>query len=287
MLLIQTWGGIGDILRELSALPHAALHRRLGLRWKVLHIPPESLPLHPGALVPAADFARQLVARCPSLVWGGEGNWSNKDKAYQRIFRFLAARFTVSSLFAPGIRLTDEEQAGLPAMDSALKIGLQTHLLGLPSKQWDSAKWATVVQGCLTVYPQATLYILDPAEQAQEFAINERVIWCGRLNIPQAVRVVEQLDLLVSIDSWAKYPAAWAGVPQVIIVPDQTSDYRELDAEAVWTHSLRGIAGKPKVKLIGLEKTAGTARYTLDQISDLSSEDVLKAMSGLRVTSRE
>jgi hypothetical protein len=92
-------------------------------------------------------------------------------------------------------------------------------------------------------------------------------------------RPVERCSLLVSVDSWSKYVAGWKNIPQLVIVPDQTPDYPQLTASAVWRHSFRGLHKNKSLELLGLApETTKRARYTFGPMSSLRPQDVLRSL---------
>jgi len=280
--MIQTWGGIGDILRELAWVPHGALYRATGLRCPVRHLPRGGMSFHSAAVLPDGNFVGQLVARCPSLRWSGEGDcpraWRLANRAFRQIIWFAGGR---ARLFPFEIRLSPAEREILPSFGGTPLIGVQTHLEGLPGKRWEIDRWAMVLRGLGRAFPDARLLLLEPSKEGIPLAGSVGAIWCGDLSLFQAIRLVAGLDLLVSVDSWSKYIAASHRVPQVVIVPDQTPDYPQLTAGAVWRHSLAGVAGLAEVRLLGIEHDAAGARYTLDRMADLDPGGVVLAARSL------
>ncbi|MCX6970301.1 MAG: hypothetical protein NTV93_09135 [Verrucomicrobia bacterium] len=67
------------------------------------------------------------------------------------------------------------------------------------------------------------------------------------------------------------------------IIPDQTSDYPQLTASAVWRHSFRGLHKNKNLTLLGLA-TDGTksVRHTIGPMGALHPQDVLQSLPGLR-----
>jgi len=262
-LTIQTWGGIGDILRELSSIPHERLYRWTGRPIRVIHVPARTLTLHPAANPPDAAFVRAIIERCPSLVWAGEGHWTKGQKWANR----LVGRILTSwggPLFPMHLPLTATEAAQVAACRPTRRgplIGIQTHLSGLPSKRIPVAVWTRVFRRLLEEHPAASILLLEPDAAGLALCIDARVHPCGHLSVAQACDLIAGMDLLVSVDSWSKVAAAWKCVPQIILVPDQTVDYPELTAEAVWRHSFRGLTGRAEIQIEGLRAEGGRIRY--------------------------
>jgi hypothetical protein len=66
------------------------------------------------------------------------------------------------------------------------------------------------------------------------------------------------------------------------IIPDQTSDYPQLTASAVWRHSFRGLHKNKNLTLLGLApESAKRARYTFGAMSALRPQDVLQNLPSL------
>lgn len=272
-LEIQTWGGMGDILREISLLPVVALDRRCGWKTGIRHRPPTPEGFHPAASCPDAEFVRDLVCRLPSCVWLGEGPSARSSKIIIRLLRQILEWFPQGDrLFAPGLQWQPED--ALPGFSSPKNIVFQTHLEGLPSKRWPTDHWEYLLRGTQRLAPNAALHVLDPAGSALS---GETATIHDRLTFPQALRLVSGASLLVSVDSWSKYAAAWHDIPQLILVPDQTSDYPQLTAPSVWKYSFRGLRGRPGIRLYGLtQHPSGCVQYTHGTLETFDPEAVLR-----------
>jgi hypothetical protein len=72
-LTIPTWGGLGDVLREISLLPVEFAFQRFGLRTRIRHLPPGVGKFREEAACPDAEIVRNLVMRLPAYQWAGEG----------------------------------------------------------------------------------------------------------------------------------------------------------------------------------------------------------------------
>jgi len=275
MLNIQTWGGWGDVLREISLLPLPGPHRP---RWKccprvgVSHLPAGSAGIREDAKAPSPEAVEDLLMRCPGLIWKGMKPLSRLRKLPARVCRTFT-EFLHPGLFDPGFVWRAEDALELDRTKAHIVV--QTHLDGLPSKRWDITSWRDVLTELRNKVPSACLHVLDPAGSPLR---GEGIIIQDKLTFPQAIRLVERSNLLISVDSWSKYVAAWNGIPQVIIVPDQTPDYPQLTASAVWRFSFRGLRRDPRVVLIGLEPHNNrSADYLLRSMADLSAEQVIVA----------
>lgn len=268
-LQLQTWGGIGDVLREISLLPVDWWHRRTGQRVEVRHLPAEKARLHQEAASPTVSHISELITRIPALQWMGEGTVSKQAKAANRILRSGLEYFPGGNrLYRPKIEWRHEDE--LPNHDrSRRRIVVQSHLAGLPSKRWSIENWRTVLASLETIFPDAQIHLLDPVgkEAVQGLAIAE-----DQLSLPQAIRLVEEADLLIAVDSWSKYVAGWHNIPQLVIVPDQQPDYPQLTPKSVWRYSFRGLHRQSSLKLFGLQPSGLRATYTMGQMADLRPE---------------
>lgn len=278
-LKLQTWGGIGDILRELSLLPLARLHERFGIRFEVCQRPASAGEYHPDAECPEAQLVEELVARLPQCRWGGVRRISRYDKGAIRFLRRVLELPPIrAKLFNPDFRWRDEDSLPQAFRLSEKNLVVQTHLRGLPSKRWPIERWQRALIGIRDAFPNIHVHVLDTEGSPLSL---EGVTVHDRLSIPQAIRLTGLADWVVSIDSWTKYVAAWHRTPQVIIVPDQRGDYSQLQPDHVWRHSFRGLQFLPEIFLLGLTPlTASKASYSGD-ISSIDEGDVSSAISAL------
>jgi len=275
MMTILSWGGIGDTLRNIGLVPHQFLFRKFGMRCRVIRLHPKpTRPLeHPD---PPALFFQKLVERCPSLVWAGE---IDEPKRYGRIVT-RAIREAAKLLnhntpryFPLGFPLTEPEREALPKLAPGFVVGVQTHLSGMNTKQWGIANW----QSYLSILLEAddlSIVLIDNDARVEQLCCDARIRSASGLNIFQSIALVEQSNLLVSIDSWSKYVAASQKIPQLIIAPDQRSEYPELSADYLAKNSFEGIFNQPQNSVIGLSGTFQQPQLTLDRMSDLSPRDL-------------
>ncbi len=279
MLRVQTWGGWGDVLREISLLPLSGPHRpgwRSCPRVRVSHLPAASAGLREDAKVPPPEAVEDLLARCPGVMWEGVRPLPRIHKAPARAVRAVLEPWH-PGLYDPGFVWRAEDAIDLDRTKNHIVV--QTHLDGLPCKRWGVSSWQEVLAGLRNRYPAACLHVLDPAGASLRA---DGIVVHDRLSFPQAIRLVENCALLVSVDSWSKYVAGWRDIPQAVIVPDQTPDYPQLTASAVWRHSFRGLHRNSQMVLIGLEPdTPRSAHYTLDSMNSLSAGQVVAAIDRL------
>ena len=269
MLKIQTWGGWGDVLREICLLPVFRFPWSIGVR----HLPPELTGVHVDARVPSVEAVKDLLERSPGVHWDGVGQVSRGQKYLARGLRAVLEPFH-AGLFDPGFVWRSEDEI---VMDSAKNhIVIQTHLEGLPAKRWPVENWREVINGVRTRNPDACIHVLDPAGAA---LADNGIVVQDRLTFPQALRLVEQCCFLISVDSWSKYVAAWKNIPQLVIVPSQTSDYPQLTASTIWRYSFRGLHKNKKLTLLGLEPNGNKcARHSFGPASSLRPEVVLDSL---------
>jgi hypothetical protein len=276
VITIQTWGGWGDVLREISLLPSVRFPvsaSRVSLALAVRHLPPDLASVRPDAGAPAAGEVHDLLARCPWIRWKGIGPVTRTQKILTRGLRAVIEPF-YPGLFDPGFAWREEDD--IPLDPDREHIVIQTHLAGLPAKRWAVENWRAVLSGLRDRHPEACIHVLDPAGAPLS---GQGIVVQDRLTFAQAIRLVERCSLLISVDSWSKYVAGWKHIPQLVIVPDQTPDYPQLTASTVWRHSFRGLHRAKNLTLLGLEPSGNRhARYTFDAMSSLRPEEVLKVI---------
>ncbi|MCX6969372.1 MAG: hypothetical protein NTV93_04350, partial [Verrucomicrobia bacterium] len=237
---------------------------------------PELAGVRVDAGAPSEEAVKALLDRCPAIHWDGVGPVSRYQKYLARGLRALVEPFH-PGLFDPGFVWRTEDEV---RMDLAKEhIVIQTHLEGLPAKRSPAENWRAVIKGVRDRHPEAAIHVLDPAGAS---LAGKGIIIQDRLTFPQAIRLVERCSLLISVDSWSKYVAGWKNIPQLVIVPDQTSDYPQLTASAVWRHSFRGLHKNKNLTLLGLApQSTKQARYTFGPISALRPGDVLRSLPTL------
>ena len=273
-LSIVSWGGIGDTLRNLSLVPHVALYRRFGVRCRVVYIHWRRVGSLEHAEPPEASFFEEIVARCPSLRWAGEteshhghGRWVN------RLLREAIKKLhgNIPPYFPFEIPLTPSERAQLPALDpGALTVGIQTHLSGMKTKRWDLENWRAVLEGLLAANPRLSILLLETDPRVADLHLDSRVHSTLGLNICQSIHLAGRCDFLVSVDSWAKYVAVARRIPQLVIVPDQRSEYPSLTAHKLVREEFAGIYGRPGNRVIGLSGSSREPALSLPCMAELS-----------------
>lgn len=281
MLSIVSWGGIGDTLRNLSLVPHEFLYRNLGLRPTVSYVSWRRTGAHAHALAPEAGFFQELVDRCPSLRWVGEvekhrGPGRMLNRALREILRCLNGGEAVYFPFT--LPLTESERQSLPKLTLAPTIGIQTHLDGMHTKRWGVERWQQFLGHLQKEYPRLQIILLDAAFEVQQLCTTENISSTCELNIYQSIAMFEYFDLVLSIDSWSKYVATWKRIPQVIIVPDQRSEYPGLSAEKLAREEFSGIWRNPRNHIIGLSGTTRAPQLTLPSLADLHPQALLSEL---------
>ena len=279
-LSIISWGGIGDTLRNLSLVPHEALFRRFGIRSRVYYVHWKKTGALAHALPPEAAFFEEIVSRCPSLRWCGEveghrgaGRWVNR--ALREAIKKLNGN--TPRYFPFEIPLTESERAALPAKSSdGWTLGIQTHLSGMKTKRWGIENWRAVLEGLLCAYPDLSIRLFDSDPQVESLCTNLRIQNTRGLNICQSIHWVGECDFLISVDSWSKYVAAWQRIPQLILVPDQRSEYPGLTPQKLVHEEFAGIFGNPRNTIIGLSGPAQAPTLSLKNIAELSPEVLLQ-----------
>jgi hypothetical protein len=269
MLTIQTWGGWGDVLREISLLPSVRFPGLFGVR----HLAPELAGVRADAGAPSVEAVKDLLDRCPGIHWGGKGPVSRGRKYLTRGLRAVIEPLH-PGLFDPGFVWREEDEVSI---DSTKKhVVIQTHLQGLPTKRWPMENWRAVINGVRDLNPDTCIHVLDPVGAP---LAGEGIIIQDRLTFPQAIRLVGRCSLLISVDSWSKYVAGWESIPQLVIVADQSSDYPQVTASTIWRHSFRGLHKSKNLALLGLApESAKRARYSFGPMGNLRPQDVLGAV---------
>ena len=279
-LNIQTWGGLGDVLREISLLPMDAMHDKLGLPTRIWHLPASQARVRPDAGCPPCAEIANLTERLRCAIWAGEAMAPRGTREIARTLRMGLELFPDGRrLFPPDFSWRTEDALPSTFLSAQKNLVLQTHLAGLPGKRWPVEKWRAVITEIRRRREDLGIHILDPAGSS---LADDGVTVQDRLSIPQALRLVSQADAVVSLDSWSKYVSAWNHIPQIVIVPDQTSDYAQLTASTVWRHSFRGLQHAREIELIGL-KPAGNkaASYTFGSLDRLQPADLLPRIESL------
>ena len=275
---ILSWGGIGDTLRNLSQYPHAALHRRFGWQLPVVHQPWQEIGCREDALPPGPAAIRDLVERCPSLTWGGVGTLNPLAKNLSRVARLglLASHLGSPPLFPMQILLADTEKAGLPTLNDNFNIGVQTHLMGMPSKIWPVEKWRHFLALLRKKHPHAHIHLIEPSPRAEELLLDDRFHSYSHYHLAQSIQLVRQMSYVISVDSWVKYVAAWDRVPQSIIIPDQRADYPKLTATSLLKHEFATLKTLREVRLIGLDRK--TNQLNLPTLSEVDPEKLFSSL---------
>ena len=282
MLTILCWGGIGDTLRNIALVPHAWLYRTFGLRCHVVHRNWHECLCLPHAGAPEPEFFEDLIRRIPSLEWRGEsGEHRGLSRSLNRALRdaIRVAHLGHTPYFPFEVTLSEDEREALPARPAGFHLGLQTHLSGMRTKYWGAANWRRVIEQILTARPDCTIRLLDTAPEVDALCFDPRVTSTRALNLAQSINLIAGLDLLVSIDSWTKYVAAWQRIPQIVIVPDMTSEYVGSTAEKLANVELAGIIGVPGNVVLGIEGSAPHRRLSLERMSDLAPETLVAAIT--------
>ncbi len=190
-----------------------------------------------------------------------------------RLFRELLVigNAGVPPIFAWELALSDGEK--IEFKSDQPKIGIQTHLLGLPSKKWPLPQWRSFLEHLRKARPQAELHLIDPCPEVEALRFDEQIFTHQDLTLPQSIHLVRQMDYVISIDSWVKYVAAWDRIPQCVIIPDQRKDYPQLEAASLLRHEFATLAMRKEVLLIGLDKPR--KQLTLPPMSQIRSDQIV------------
>jgi hypothetical protein len=280
MFTVLMYGGIGDTLRNLSVFPHQYIYDKWRIRTKTFYKHWKLTGEHQYASPPGTEFFHAMTDRFPSLCWGGETTSHHGMPAIcNRLVREVIKLANKGEPFFFELRptLSLSESAALPKWENKPVIGIQTHLLGTKTKEWGIPNWRLFLQMLLQQYPSAQLVLIEPSDAVADLIVAPNITTTTHLNLYQLIHLFKSFDLVVSVDSWAKYVAAWNKTPQVIVVPDQRSQYPSLTADELLGLQFFGIFGKERNRTIGLERTAsGRGLLTLDKMAELSPENLLR-----------
>jgi ADP-heptose:LPS heptosyltransferase len=180
------------------------------------------------------------------------------------------------------IDLKPGEETALPVLDSTVCFGVQTHLTGMRTKQWGIQNWRRYLELLLQLQPEIQVLLFDSSPEVEQLRLDPRILTTHGLNIFQSIRLAEKMSCFVSIDSWTKYVAAWSGIPQLIVVPDQRPEYPHLTAERLVRREFAGIYGRKMNSFLGLEQVRRRAVLTLPSMDQLTPGDLIKKTAQLR-----
>ena len=273
-LTILSWGGIGDTLRNISLVPHRVIYEKLGVRCAVVHKHWRTVGCLEHAEAPEPPVFKDLVGRCPSLVWRGEitnhrgmGQWVNRGLRET----LKALRLGSPSYYRFSLRLTADERRAI-STDEGFMLGIQTHLGGMKTKRWGLENWRLYLEALLSAERHLSIILFDTAPEVEALCFDPRIKHTRAMNIAQSIEQCAYLDLLVSIDSWSKYVAAWNRIHQVIVVPDQRAEYPSLNARRLAGAEFAGILNHPSNLVIGLTGRKHGPELTLKHLSELSPD---------------
>ena len=266
MITILSWGGIGDTLRNIGLVPHQALFEKFGIRCRVVRRPQKA----DENACPPVPFFRELIERCPSLLWAGE--MDERKPAGRIVTRAVreivkCANHNTPRYFPFDFRLTEQERNLLPVRSPGFVIGVQTHLSGIHTKEWGIANWQSYLSILLAKASDISILLIDNEAPVEQLCCDPRIRSTRGLNIAQSIALTAQVDLLVSIDSWSKYVAAAHRIPQLVVVPSQKLYH---SPAYLACNSFEGIFNQPLNTLVGLGGTLRHPQVTLDRIEDLS-----------------
>lgn len=275
---ILSWGGIGDTLRNLSLIPHADFHQRFGIQVPVIHQPWQEIGCREDALPPGPAAIRDLVDRCPSLRWGGVGTLNPLAKNLSRVVRLTLQMTNLGTppMFPMQINLADSEKVELPMKGNQFCVGVQTHLLGMPSKIWSITKWQRFLELLRNKLPYAHIHLIEPSPLVSELLLDKHFYSHRSFHIAQSIRLVRQMNYVISVCSWVKYVAAWERIPQSIIVPRISEDYAQVNAKSLLRYDYASLKTLPEVLLVGLDRELN--KLTLPRLMEVKPESIFNAI---------
>jgi hypothetical protein len=271
-------GGIGDCLLILGRFP---------IRWLVLlGIPCKLIYTTPGHPAEApVKFFCESIRGCEFVT----GEPSLAEKRLGQKWLAFSGRFTW--IFAPplkgfwGRRRVNPKR--LPATQS-LRIGFHTHLDGhhnathVRAKIWHPENWIQLISLIKNKY-QCELFLMewndDKAKQIQN--AHPDLINLARLDLVQLSAEICKFDVLLSVDSWAKYVARWADIQQVVVLPDlrrgYTPAFEKSTAADVVRWFFHGLYKHPSVEIVGVKSQGKDLVWELDDINDLAPSELFEA----------
>jgi len=232
---------------------------------------------------PAEQTIREFVNSVPILQWADRNPTTTELRIRNVWNRFNKFIFTPP---LPGWQKSRHRRELKP------RILLQTHLdghhglKGLSAKCWTVDAWAEVIIGLVRNY-QAEIHLLEwhDSSRTQLLSCCPQVVDARQPALLQQCLHLQSMDLVISVDSWTKYPARWAQIPQIVIVPDlrrnYTSDFEQMNASRVISGWFAGIACRADTILIGIAHAGRGWEWTLPSMDDLAPEDILRSAGRL------
>jgi hypothetical protein len=267
-------GGIGDCFLVLGRFP---------IRWLVhIGIPCNLIYTTPGhpAETPVKQFCEKMrgcrfMTAEPTPM---EKRLNQKWLAFSGRFRWI---------FAPPVKGLVRKRHQQPSVaQQTLRIGLHTHLDGHHNarnawaKSWHPENWIQFISFLKSKH-QCELFLMEwnPEAARQLQDAHPDMINLVHLDLVCLCQEISNLDVLVSVDSWGKYVARWAGIQQVVILPDlrrgYTPAFEKSTAAGVLSWFFYGLHLHPTVDVVGVEKQGGQWIWELNHIDDLAPAQLL------------
>lgn len=267
-------GGIGDCLLAFQSLP-LHLASTLGLNLDFYY----TTPGHP-----AEATIRQFALSLPRARW-----MSQPPKLVHYRLRNFFQRLHLGPLTPP---IPGWRPPGFLPRRGPMNILLQTHLDGhhgftsVHAKTWTVEAWSEIIH-LLRDFLDAQIHLLEWHQSSRTALLrtSPHVLNAIQPDLLSQCLYIQTMDLIISVDSWAKYPARWAGLPQVIIIPDLRQNYtpafQNISANQIAQVWFQGLTNRTDTFLIGLECRHSSWKWTLPSIHQLQPTQILHAVQSI------
>ena len=267
--------GIGDSFLVLGRVPIANLGK-LGFRFSIFYTTAE----HPARKILEAFF--RGISYC-------EYKGAEPTSLQKWVFsKMMSLSMRTRKIWKPPF----DSLAKIKGSSNKLKrILLHTHLdghhgwKGATAKMWPMECW---VELCNILHSDGwKIAVLEWDEDAWSTLVSECPFLSDgrRLDLLQTVLSFNEYDFVFSIDSWSKYAAAWFDLQQVVAIANLQKGYVGFDQvspERIARWWFHGLMGNPKVKVLGLEQERDTFYYSLNDMNQMTVNDVLNKIYALR-----
>jgi ADP-heptose:LPS heptosyltransferase len=255
-------GGIGDCLLTLGRIPIHFLGI-LGFRFQLFYKDKE----HPARKI-LTPFFKNI-----KYVHYAQGSPSDGQL---RVFQKM---MSLSQYYKIIWRVPIREHAPINRSKKSSKtILIQTHLDGAPAKIWNIANWISLISKLNGLGYDVSIMEWDADSRAKIIDQCPFVNDVGDGNLMDLCIGISRFDLVVSIDSWTKYPAEWYKIKQIVVVPNLNNGYPNfatITADWIARWWFHGLMNNLRVKILGLELFENKYEYTLPSLDTLSVDALL------------
>lgn len=264
-------GGIGDCLLAIEKLPLRPI-TKLGFKLDFYY----TTPGHP-----AEPIIREFSLNLPKARWL-EQPPSLPSYRIRNLFNRFSLRPQVPPI--PGWLAPHQ----LPSR-GPLRILLHTHMDGhhgcesINAKVWTVEAWSEVIRLLQSQFG-AEIHLIEWHEASRRSLLHTipGIIDAVKSDLLNQCLHLQTMDLVISVDSWSKYPARWANLPQVVIVPDLRRNYvpafKSIKAETLVRTWFSGLIDRADTILLGLERRGFSWQLTLPSIHQLTPADIIRAV---------